>query len=114
MFSLPLLPCVTPPLMDSVSGGAMMASVLALSQMHLKDRSNIRSVAVPVSLLFSKELTPAAKFVWIRLRFDEIHRGGYPRLPRAAEKANWPFPLHSLRRSTARCGIGMVCQFAGS
>lgn len=86
MFSLPLLPCVTPPLMDSVSGGAMMASVLALSQMHLKDRSNIRSVAVPVSLLFSKELTPAAKFVWIRLRFDEIHRGGYPHLPRQLKK----------------------------
>lgn len=32
-----------------------------------------RVVRVPLALLLTKDLTPAAKFLWIRLRFDEMH-----------------------------------------
>jgi len=39
----------------------------------LHPQARPREVGVPFSLLLSKDLTPAAKFLWIRLRFDEMH-----------------------------------------
>ena len=37
-------------------------------------RSNIPAILVPLALLLSKKLTPAAKFLWIRLRLEEHRR----------------------------------------
>ncbi len=34
----------------------------------------VRTIDVPVALLLSRALTPAAKLLWIRLRFDATHR----------------------------------------
>lgn len=36
-------------------------------------RPDIRAIPVPCSLLQTRDLTPAGKFLWIRLRFDEMH-----------------------------------------
>lgn len=36
--------------------------------------STQRVVAVPLALLLTKDMTPAGKLLWIRLRFDESHR----------------------------------------
>lgn len=44
------------------------------------------SVEVPFALLFSKELTPAAKFVWIRMRMDELRRRPWPHRARLLAK----------------------------
>ena len=38
-----------------------------------RSRSSPRAIDVPFSLLLTNELTPAAKLLWIRLRFDEQH-----------------------------------------
>lgn len=50
-------------------------------------RWSFRCVEVPVALLLSRDLTPAAKFLWIRLRFDEM---------RARRRAHSPRRLASL------------------
>lgn len=45
-------------------------------------RLRFRAIDVPLSLLLSTDLTPAAKLLWIRLRFDEMHprkRSHHPR-----------------------------------
>lgn len=47
---------------------------------------HIRAIAVPLSLLVSKDLTPAAKFLWIRLRYDGIHRSHRSHRPRQLAK----------------------------
>lgn len=39
-----------------------------------RSESSVRTVRVPLALLLSKDLTPAAKFLWIRLRLDETYR----------------------------------------
>lgn len=45
-----------------------------------------RTIDVPFDLLFSKELTPAAKLLWIRLRFDETRHGKRSHHPRQLVK----------------------------
>jgi len=35
-------------------------------------RPHLQAIDVPLALLLTKDLTPAAKFLWTRLRFDEI------------------------------------------
>lgn len=48
--------------------------------------NHVRAIAVPLSLLVSKELTPAAKLLWIRLRYDGIHRSKRSHRPRQLAK----------------------------
>ena len=38
-----------------------------------RSQARPQAIGVPISLLLSKELTPAAKFLWIRLHFDAMH-----------------------------------------
>lgn len=45
-----------------------------------------RSIEVPFALLFSTDLTPAAKFLWIRMRFDEARHGKRSHHPRQLAK----------------------------
>lgn len=49
-------------------------------------QSEVREIQVPLSLLLSSELTPAAKFLWIRLRFDEMRSKKRSHRPRQLEK----------------------------
>ncbi len=51
---------------EDISRGKVVRLTVAL-------RSDIQAIDVPVSLLLSRDLTPAAKFLWIRLHFDETH-----------------------------------------
>lgn len=44
------------------------------------------TIDVPFDLLFSKDLTPAAKLLWIRLRFDSMHRRKRSHHPRQLAK----------------------------
>lgn len=44
------------------------------------------TIKVPLSLLLSKDLTPAAKFLWIRMRFDAMHPRKRPHHPRRLAK----------------------------
>jgi len=48
--------------------------------------SGITHIKVPVALLLAKDLTPAAKFLWIRLRFDATHRRPRSHHPRRLAK----------------------------
>jgi len=41
---------------------------------HQQAPSYLQAIEVPLALLLSKDLTPAAKLLWIRLRFDAVHR----------------------------------------
>lgn len=43
-------------------------------------------IEVPISLLLSEDLTPAAKLLWIRLRFDEMQRRRRSHSPRQLAK----------------------------
>lgn len=49
-------------------------------------QSRPRAIAVPLSLLLSKDLTPAAKFLWIRLRMDAMHPRKRSHRPRQLAK----------------------------
>lgn len=49
-------------------------------------RSDIRVISVPRALLHTKDLTPAAKFLWVRLRFDEMHSRPRSHHPRSLAK----------------------------
>lgn len=42
----------------------------------------VREIAVPLALILSTELTPAAKLLWMRLRFDAMHSGKRSHRPR--------------------------------
>lgn len=46
----------------------------------------VKAVDVPLELLLAKDLTPAAKLVWIRLRFDTLRRPQWPHHPRQLVK----------------------------
>src|SRR5690606_31921828 len=39
-----------------------------------RSRKGPSAIRVPFSLLFSKELTPATKLLWMRIAVDELHR----------------------------------------
>lgn len=54
----------------------------------------VRAIQVPLSLLLSRRMTPAAKLLWIRLHFDQTHRSACS--PRARQLAK----RTSLGRST--------------
>lgn len=59
-------------------GGGWEVKRVALS----RRQSRIRAIEVPLSLLHSTDLTPAAKLLWIRLRLDAMHprkRSHHPR-----------------------------------
>ena len=45
--------------------------VVSVASSHWQ--SEIRAISVPLALLLADHLTPAAKFLWIRLRFDAMH-----------------------------------------
>ncbi len=44
-------------------------------------RLQVRTVDVPLALLLSRSLTPAAKLLWIRLRFDATHKRQRSHMP---------------------------------
>ncbi len=46
----------------------------------------IRTIDVPLALLLSRALTPAAKLLWIRLRFDATHRRQRSHVPERLAK----------------------------
>lgn len=88
----------------------------SMARRHVQPKP--RMVAVPLSLLLTRDLTPAAKFLWIRLRMDEMfprprsHRPGrlakrtclarstvYEAL-RQAQETGWL--VHYFDRSTRR------------
>lgn len=86
-----------------------MASALAMSpgqpmlrpmRKQVAYLGGMQAIKVPASLLLSKELTPAAKLLWIRLRFDEINRS--MRSHRPAQLAKRTF----LARSTVYEALG--------
>ncbi len=59
-------------------------------RLHLQ----LRTIDVPLALLRSRALTPAAKLLWIRLRFDAMHRRQRSHVPERLAKCT------SLARST--------------
>jgi len=53
-----------------------------LKRGQTKRQPAVRAIEVPLSLLLARDLTPAAKLLWIRLRFDALHprrRSCHPR-----------------------------------
>lgn len=67
---------------------------------HFPTKPEVRAVEVPVALLRSKELTSAAKFVWIRMRLDELRQ----RVDPANSLACLRHPHHP-RRLAKRTGL---------
>ena len=51
-----------------------------------RSQKELRWVDVPLSLMLSSDLTPAAKFLWIRMRFDEMRWGQWSHRPRQLVK----------------------------
>ena len=49
-------------------------------------RLKVKWILIPIELLVSDDLTPAAKFLWIRLRLDEKHRRPRPQASRKLAK----------------------------
>lgn len=59
-------------------------------------RLPLGAIEVPVALLFAKDLTPAAKFLWIRLRFDELD----------AQRKGGRIRSHAPTKLAKRTGLG--------
>lgn len=51
-----------------------------------RSAGRLRSINVPMALLLTRDLTPAAKFLWIRMRFDELRRSKRSHRPRQLAK----------------------------
>src|SRR5690606_17220763 len=48
------------------------SSVRSKGRLRSGSRPRLREIDVPLALLLTKDLTPAAKLLWARLRFDEL------------------------------------------